>query len=98
MKHGATAAEQSRAAAKRRDRPKAQAPEQGIVAAHLRETLDPERRRAMVAEAAYFYAERRGFEPGHEMEDWLAAEGQIDATLRVSDQTTAASPGKGSTS
>ncbi len=23
---------------------------------------------------AYFRAERRGFEPGHELEDWLAAE------------------------
>lgn len=27
-----------------------------------------------VAEAAYFKAESRGFEPGHEMEDWLNAE------------------------
>jgi hypothetical protein len=27
-----------------------------------------------VALAAYFIAEKRGFEPGHELEDWLAAE------------------------
>lgn len=31
-----------------------------------------------VALAAYFIAEKRGFEPGHELEDWLAAEAEID--------------------
>jgi hypothetical protein len=30
-----------------------------------------------VALAAYFIAEKRGFEPGHELDDWLAAEAQI---------------------
>ena len=30
---------------------------------------------------AYLRAERRNFEPGHEVEDWLAAEGEIDARL-----------------
>jgi hypothetical protein len=59
---------------------------QQIIETHLRETIDPERRRAMVSEAAYFYAEHRGFEPGHELEDWLAAEDQIRATLSLLDQ------------
>lgn len=27
-----------------------------------------------VAEMAYYKAEKRGFEPGHELEDWLEAE------------------------
>ena len=27
--------------------------------------------------AAYFIAEKRGFGPGHELEDWLAAEAEI---------------------
>ena len=31
----------------------------------------------MIATAAYFLAERRGFEPGHELEDWLTAERQV---------------------
>jgi hypothetical protein len=31
-------------------------------------------RRERIAKAAYFLAERRGFEPGHEAEDWAAAE------------------------
>lgn len=34
-------------------------------------------RRAMIADAAYFRAERRGFEPGHELQDWLAAEIEV---------------------
>jgi hypothetical protein len=29
--------------------------------------------------AAYFRAERRGFAPGYEMEDWLAAEAEVSA-------------------
>jgi hypothetical protein len=35
----------------------------------------------MIAEAAYYIAEHRGFAPGHELEDWLLAEKQIDAML-----------------
>jgi len=34
-------------------------------------------RRDMTTEAAYYLAERRGFEPGHELEDWVTAEGEI---------------------
>lgn len=40
-----------------------------------------ERRNAKVREAAYFRAKARGFEPGHELEDWLAAEHEVDACL-----------------
>jgi hypothetical protein len=43
--------------------------------------VDPERRGALIAEAAYFRAEKRGFAPGHETEDWLAAESEVDAAL-----------------
>jgi hypothetical protein len=35
----------------------------------------------MVRMAAYFRAERRGFAPGHELEDWIAAEAEVAATL-----------------
>ena len=37
----------------------------------------------MIAQNAYLRAERRGFEPGHETEDWLAAEAEVDVLLRV---------------
>jgi hypothetical protein len=30
-----------------------------------------------IAIAAYYRAERRGFEPGHEVEDWLEAEREV---------------------
>jgi hypothetical protein len=43
----------------------------------------PEARRALIAENAYLRAERRGFEAGHELEDWLAAETEVDALLRA---------------
>jgi hypothetical protein len=33
-----------------------------------------------IAVAAYYRAERRGFAPGHELEDWLAAEAEITAS------------------
>jgi hypothetical protein len=35
-------------------------------------------REQRIAEAAYWRAERRGFEPGHELDDWLQAEREID--------------------
>jgi len=46
-----------------------------------RAAVSTEDRRAMIAEAAYLRAERRGFAPGHENEDWLAAEVEVDALL-----------------
>ncbi len=36
-----------------------------------------EDRHNLIAVCAYCKAEARGFEPGHEMEDWLAAEAEI---------------------
>ncbi|HUK03008.1 MAG TPA: DUF2934 domain-containing protein [Steroidobacteraceae bacterium] len=43
--------------------------------------VSAESRRGMIAEAAYWRAERRGFAPGNEMDDWLAAEREVDAFL-----------------
>ena len=44
-------------------------------------TATPEERRAMIEEAAYYRAERRGFERGYELEDWLHAERDIERVL-----------------
>lgn len=44
-------------------------------------SVDPNLRRQMVAAAAYYIAERRGFAPGHELEDWVAAEAAVDSRL-----------------
>lgn len=38
-------------------------------------------RNAMVREAAYFRSQARGFESGHELEDWLVAEHEVDGRL-----------------
>lgn len=43
--------------------------------------LTSDARRAMIAEAAYLRAERRGFVPGFEEDDWLTAEQEVDALL-----------------
>jgi hypothetical protein len=37
----------------------------------------------MVAEAAYYLAEKRAFAPGYEDQDWQAAREQIEAELRA---------------
>jgi hypothetical protein len=43
--------------------------------------VDPDRREEMIRTAAYRRAESRGFSPGQEMDDWLAAEADIDEKL-----------------
>jgi len=37
--------------------------------------------RAMVSDAAYMRAQARNFEPGHELDDWFAAEAEIKERL-----------------
>jgi hypothetical protein len=45
--------------------------------------ISPEERHRLIAEAAYFRAERRGFDGGEEqaLQDWLEAEAELDRTL-----------------
>lgn len=43
--------------------------------------VDPRTRAALIAEAAYYRAEKRGFAPGGEVADWQAAEAEVDAKL-----------------
>lgn len=35
----------------------------------------------MIAEAAYYKAEKRDFVPGYELQDWLEAENEIDESV-----------------
>jgi hypothetical protein len=56
--------------------------------ATVRVTVSAEIRRGMIAEAAYLRAERRGFVAGSDVEDWLAAEEEIDALLSAARQST----------
>jgi hypothetical protein len=41
-----------------------------------------EARRLLIREAAYCKAEARGFAPGHELDDWLEAEREVDDQRR----------------
>ncbi|MBK1704914.1 DUF2934 domain-containing protein [Halochromatium glycolicum] len=43
--------------------------------------VSPEERSEMIAVAAYFLAEQRGFTPDGATDDWLTAERQIDRLL-----------------
>jgi hypothetical protein len=56
-------------------------------AAVPRPGITPDMRRGMIAEAAYLRAERRGFAPGGEHEDWLAAEAEVDRLLSADRRT-----------
>jgi hypothetical protein len=49
--------------------------------AEIREPGDDEIRR-MIAEAAYYRAEKRGFTPGSEEQDWCEAEREVRDSLR----------------
>ena len=46
-------------------------------ASGLRAQTSSEDTRRQIAEAAYFRAKERGFEPGHELEDWIEAESEV---------------------
>jgi hypothetical protein len=43
--------------------------------------VSDQQRYEMIAEAAYFRAAERRFAPGHEMDDWIAAEKEIALML-----------------
>lgn len=47
------------------------------------ELVGSERRQCMIAEAAYFRSKHRHFAPGYELEDWLAAETEVDSALAI---------------
>lgn len=46
------------------------------------QNVTSDQRRQMIAEAAYFKAERRGFSGGDAVRDWCEAEPEVDARLR----------------
>jgi hypothetical protein len=45
--------------------------------------VSADERRGMIAYSAYLRAERRGFAPGGEAQDWLLAEQEVDALLNA---------------
>ena len=63
---------------------KQSAPDTEVTATQLERREIPsfsESREARIAEAAYWRAERRGFTSGQELDDWLAAEKEVDEDI-----------------
>jgi Protein of unknown function (DUF2934) len=58
-------------------------PQPPLASSHsLLDNLDLSKSRViLIRDAAYERSARRGFAPGHELEDWLAAEQQVDEFL-----------------
>lgn len=59
----------------------AAAPPAKPVAAKAKPAVDPAERQRMIAEAAYYIAEKRGFAAGNHDADWAEAERQIDELI-----------------
>jgi hypothetical protein len=47
------------------------------LASELRTPLTQDEVQALVRQAAYYRALKRGFAPGHELEDWVEAEAEV---------------------
>lgn len=55
----------------------------------------PQAMQAMIAEAAYYKAEKRGFAPGCDYLDWLEAEREIKARMKIGGQSAEQARGRG---
>lgn len=62
--------------------PKAASPRKSAAKSAATPSLSAEQRRYYVEVAAYYIAERRGFDGGSEFDDWVQAEAEIDRLLR----------------
>jgi len=63
-----------------RQPPKARKPLKTVVTT-ARAEASAEEIRQLIEEAAYYRAEQRGFAPGHELDDWVAAEAEVRRRL-----------------
>lgn len=64
----------------------------GKTAGKKKPRLSTEERLDMVAMAAYFIAEKHGFDPNRASQDWAEAEQQIEAMLMSSESQQGAEP------
>jgi len=75
--NGAPAATALEAGASEAAKSKKSAKKPSIVKPETRVNLVPINLEDEIRRLAYLLSERRGFEPGHETEDWLAAEHEV---------------------
>jgi hypothetical protein len=62
------------------DTPQVRPPERET-SANMQAKLSPEEVYRLIQESAYFKAKARGFEPGHEVQDWIEAEQEVRRRL-----------------
>jgi hypothetical protein len=63
-------------------KPAVQAPEPRKAAAEKPSPpISAHERERLVAEAAYYRAQRRGFTPGYELQDWVEAEAEVNRLI-----------------
>jgi len=60
--------------------PQVRAPERET-SGNTQSRLSPEEVYRLIQESAYFKAKARGFEPGHEVQDWIEAEAEVRRRL-----------------
>ncbi|HEX6528384.1 MAG TPA: DUF2934 domain-containing protein [Burkholderiales bacterium] len=76
--------ETERRSAQRRTEPKA-APQSTPKPASFNNTaraeVSADEVRKLISEAAYYRAKQRGFQPGHELDDWIQAEAEVARRL-----------------
>ena len=53
----------------------------GMGSSHSRAQMSPEEIYKLIQEAAYYKAKARGFQPGHEVQDWIEAEAEVRMRL-----------------
>jgi hypothetical protein len=70
-------ADTTKAELKKAKAPKSPAPKLEAVRSEARNNVVPINLEDEIRRLAYLLSERRGFEPGHESEDWLAAELEV---------------------
>ncbi|MEW8564078.1 MAG: DUF2934 domain-containing protein [Candidatus Thiodiazotropha sp.] len=68
-------------AAKKKVAAKKVAAKKSVKKGSAKASISPRERYEMIATMAYYRAEQRNFEPGHDVEDWLECEGIIDGML-----------------
>jgi hypothetical protein len=76
--------ETERRSAERRTAPKAApkaTPKPAAFHNTARADISPDEVRKLISEAAYYRAKQRGFQPGHELDDWIQAEAEVARRL-----------------
>ena len=59
-------------------------PADGKASGNTGAKLSPEEVYRLIQESAYFKAKERGFQPGHEVQDWIEAEAEVRSRLQRS--------------